>query len=675
MKRTMKRIVSAMLTLCMLFALAIPAMAFEPAEPTADGSYVYDFEAAMALERNNGAKTSTYGAENASVPESNTIAQSMWNDYYEDGSLNWSYPQVPNTNGNGKTDKSVALNTTSGAMQFYGGDHLLVKFGTDETVAWAILKIKAPKVGVYNVAVEHKTGSNGGVKEGKIHILPAFDLPDAENYDAAAHNAQIDAIVAGGEYALGGTLDCDNNGTASNVVTVMGSVALDAVNAEEYFVIFSADLSKSDTTNGIRMYLQNLTLTPAEEAAVSAGNYSLTNATGISMANGSIEEVAAQYAAGSRDVKVVGLHSGITKADIGSQMFNFGYTMYSAKDPKWVALQVRIPADGSYNVAVNSGTANGTTDPRTGAPMGAYLVKASEVSGTDYAALITEDNKIGSAAFGTGNTRGDYGVHALEKGEYILVLQAENCASGKWTAAEGDHANNFYLKSLEFNPKGAEINGVVYDTVAAAIAVAQEADTVKLMKDYVGDIDLPAGVSLDLNGYDWTVSEYVASNAYEYIFDNTTEGVLKVGSMTLYGDNNGFMPLYDETAGGYRFYMLSISVTETDYETVGDATRFWFKVDFMQYDAIELIKSGKSGLTFGVDVTCGEQTLDVTFDSGAGTEAFAAAWATAYETGTNVWLYADISGLDALTETLTVTPTVEIAGNDLSGGSLVKNVG
>ncbi len=673
MKKMMKRMTAVVLAVCMICTLAVSAVAAAPAVPETDGSYVYSFVDAMALERSNGASSSTYGAASAPVPETNNIAQGMWNDYYENGDLNWSYPQIIGTAGSGKSDETLVLNDTAGGSQFYQGDHLLAKLGTADTVAWFVLKIKAPVVGTYNVSVEHKTGNNNGVKEGKVHIVPAFDLGDAENYDAAAYNAQIDAIVAGGEYVLDGVVDCDGNATASNVVSEAGTVVLDDVNAKEYFVIFSADLSKSDTVNGIRFYLQSLTLTPAEES-VATGNYAFTNSSGISLANGALDTMAQQYAAGTRDLKVIGYHSGITNGSMGAGMFNFGYTMYSAKDPKWVAVQVRIPADGTYNIAVNSGTVNGTTDPRTGTPMSAYMVKASDVSGTDYATLITDGNKIGSAYYGTGNQHGDYGTHQLEAGEYIIVLKAEACDPLLWTGEGALHANNFYLVSMEFNAYAAAVGEDNYTSVAAAAANAQEGEIVTLLTDYVGNIDLPAGVSLDLNGNDWTVSEYVATNANEFVIDSAADGVWTVGSMTLYGRNSNYVPLYDEAAGGYRLYIMGISVEADDYEVVGEATRFWFKVTCVQKAAFDLLKSGKCGLTFGVDLAYGGKDLDVTFDNGEGAEAFTAAWATAAENNANIWLYVDIVGLDGLTQDLTVTPTVEIAGNEFIGGSLVYTV-
>lgn len=682
---TFKRIVAVVLSVCMVGVLALSATA-APIAPAADGSYTYSFVDALTLERSNGSKVSTFGADSAAIPESNNVAQGMWNDYYEDGTLNWSYPQIPGTGGSSdKTAGSVVYNNggVSGnytSFQFKDGA-LLFKATTVENMAWWILKIKAPAVGTYDVSITHNTANNSGARHTKVQIIPAFDLPDADNYDAAAHNANIDAIVAAGTGMLSGTLDCDMNKTATGEVTNMGSVTLTDVNADEYFVIFSTDLSKSDAAGGVRTYLQSLKFTPVAETA-NGEVYSLNRTATGAAAN--LMDIGDKYASGASNWTVANRHGSVSNFNMDYTKLTAGYTMYGVAGgvttQKWVALKLKAPVAGKYELVVNSGTVNGNTDSRSGTPMNAYLIDASTIENnyqSTLEALITEDNLIGYYEYGRGNLRGSYGLVDLDAEEYILILQAANTvtATTKWTT-DYDHANNFYITSIELNGSSAMIGDTAYATIADAAEAAQSGDVIKLLKDYVGAIDLPAGVALDLNGYTWTVNSITTTNASESIIDSAGGGKLVAKEIDLFGNNAKVLPLATR-ANTYALAEYELTVVANDYEQSPAnpaATRFWFKLN-MDRNYLNEIADGETGLTIGVNLSWGgAEDLAVTFDNGNGAEAFAAAWAAAARDGSNVWLYVDITGVSGLTNDLVVTPVLQVSNSALNNGSLVYEV-
>ncbi len=376
-----------------------------------------------------------------------------------------------------------------------------------------------------------------------------------------------------------------------------------------------------------------------------------------------------EYDAGYRNTKIEAYHSGFsTKTaafNISSDRLLMGYTAYAKNDPKWVAIRLRAPGAGTYEVNITSDVVS-SSDKRTGAPMNAYLIPASQLpanpTNDDYAALRTTANKIGYYAFGTGNTTGNYGIHTLGAGDYILILE------GAATVDTAKHANNFYIKSVELKTVVASIGNVYYTSLPTAFADAQVNDTVKLLQPYVGALDVPAGVSLDLNGNRCTATEYIATNDSEYIIDSKGNGILDVESKQLFGTNNGYLPLFNTAENGYSLHKYNLNVQNNDYEIAGEVTRFWFYVSLEDERVYDLIAAGDTGVGFGVDIAWADQSLDVAFD-----DDLAVRWATAAKNNDDIWLYVDITGLNKLgDQTLTVTPTIELDGHtyELTNGTV-----
>ena len=212
----------------------------------------------------------------------------------------------------------------------------------------------------------------------------------------------------------------------------------------------------------------------------------------------------------------------------------------------------------------------------------------------------------------------------------------------------------------------ADANGKIlagYTTLEGAASAAVSGNTVVLATDYEGDINMGNGVSLDLNGHKWTTSDVLCANDAEYITDSVGTGVLVTDSLDLYGNNAGKLPLYNAAAGGYNLATYALNVTASDYQTSPEnpaATRFWFQLEMADADLDKIIAGG-TGMTIGVELDWGAvKTLEVTLSGDNGAEAFAAEWAAAYKNGNNVWLYVDVTGLEALSGEMTVTPRLNV---------------
>ena len=103
----------------------------------------------------------------------------------------------------------------------------------------------------------------------------------------------------------------------------------------------------------------------------------------------------------------------------------------------------------------------------------------------------------------------------------------------------------------------AEVNGVIYETLADALAAAQAGDTVKLVGDVVyDDIVMLKGVALDLNGYTLDAEGLVAFKNANVIDNGATKGLLRVADKDLFTLSGGaypMLPVWNEEATGYVF--------------------------------------------------------------------------------------------------------------------------
>ena len=675
MNKLMKRTVAFVLMVCLLTALAVPAVLAAPAVPEADGSYVIDFACADGYEfmadpgndkpwvprvftpksaytKPDGTSVSAI----ASIPCSNKTGLDLWEEEYEAGTFDFGY--------------DAAACKEQGAFQFQvvtideeEYTVVLYKDGTagDGKVGWGALKIKAPVVGTYDVELTYITQGTGGTTSSRNFLIPASKI------GAETAMADIGAIVSAtdSKYELG-TVDYSVGKVADNVADLGTMVNDDPAEEEFYFVFATNDDAR-------RVYLQKLTLTPsAVSVNADTDYYAFGRPEGKVTIDGGIETVAAEYAAGTRNLKIVGYHEGITKIDIEKTRIYAGYSIWNAPSAgvihqKWMAFQFRAPGTGDYTTTIETGAASAE---KSGSDFHVYLLNADSVVDGNYEAAMTEANLICTSELSVSALNVALGKQTYEAGEeYVLILQPSEKADSATQAA------NYYLVGLDFveiPAPAAAIGATEYLSVAEAVAAAKAGDTIKLLADHLGNIDVPAGVAIDLNGNTWTVSEYVATSDNEYVFDSVGTGALKAGNVEFYGDNNGQLAL--ATDGGYSFADYELSVDANDYQAMGSKTRFWFKLDLADAD-LDKIAAGETGLTIGVELAWGEESLVVTFDNGEGEEAFAAAWAAAYKAGQNVWLYADITGLTGLESDLTVKPVLNSAGSALSNGTITYTVG
>ena len=142
----------------------------------------------------------------------------------------------------------------------------------------------------------------------------------------------------------------------------------------------------------------------------------------------------------------------------------------------------------------------------------------------------------------------------------------------------------------------ARIGDAYYHTVAKALAAAKAGQTITVLTDdAVANriVDVPAGVTLDLNGYRVMADNLIA---FGQIVDSSDgKGALITSQNTAeafvsFQVENRALPLYDTDCGGYRFFSYRIINAGTKFEQEDMSwVKYGFKIIFDSMKAYELL--------------------------------------------------------------------------------------
>lgn len=672
MRKLTKRAVALVLMVAMLAAFMVP-VSF--ASGTTPKTYTYDFRLdSMDLTWTTTLKGQevTYKYGGTAHPQSNGQAAGVLANAYKAGTINWSWPGIP---AGYKADGLAVKNYAASSAQFGGVmyNNAETEFAFDglrynsskkdltgDDTAWINFVIKAPTAGTYKVQYDSTsyvdTQSAVTTSTIAVHVVPFTAAMNTKAIEAPADfNADVDAYVASGDYQVGEYFALTN----ANVVEV-GEITL-GTGYDEYLVIVSAPSSK-------RIYLDQLSFVEVAETAETVENAAYD----LSVSGGP------NYATHGWDLLS---YASVNNGEITLNHQNDYLRIYSNnnKNIDYAALKIQAPeTSGVYDLQLVTHQArHNTTKGSAHLWLDVYVAEytpgmtfTSEPVGTKIGSYQPERSYADVAADHAPLSVGSYNFTAGK--DYVLYLK---------TTESQNSPVHYYLVSLDAIPEvksvpKAEVNGTKYGTITGAAAAATSGQTVKMLTDYTGDLDLPTGVSLDLNGNTWTVSEYTATSAKEKIVDTAGNGVLKCDKLNLFGNNGGYMPLWDDTAKGYTMNAYTVEMDAAPV-AVGNAQRFWFNVKFADADALALVANGGTKMTLGADVLCGNANLDAPLvgdqDSA---ENFAKAYATAKKANDNIWLYIDVTGLAAQSgKTLTLTPTLELNGQafELTNGNFTYN--
>ena len=202
-----------------------------------------------------------------------------------------------------------------------------------------------------------------------------------------------------------------------------------------------------------------------------------------------------------------------------------------------------------------------------------------------------------------------------------------------------------------------------YDTMADAMKNAKASDMVKLNRDNDcrGEtLVVPAGVTLDLGGKKLTVANVVS---FGNVIDSVGGGTLvmsddRTEALLSLLPSNTMLPLYDATAGGYKFFNQTL-VGGGPVKGTATSVKFGVKLSFTDTAAYELLKSGqvKLGLDLKIERDGHVNNLTYVFKD-ATIEAYADS--VLGNSAGNYYVVLQISGLEA-GDLIQAVPVMEMA--------------
>ena len=227
--------------------------------------------------------------------------------------------------------------------------------------------------------------------------------------------------------------------------------------------------------------------------------------------------------------------------------------------------------------------------------------------------------------------------------------------------------------------KAASIGDTDYMTLTGALAAAKNGETVKVLEGSpnigeisVKDLQVPVGVTLDLNGQYLCVKNAVGS----VIDSSDGKGCLKANGDVKLDADKGYIYLDDSVSGsneaysGYRFFKYSFENRGVRADEAKGNVKFGATIYFDNAEAYKLL--AVSDVTLTMDLTWeGQETpVSVVFEK-AVMEKFANKAYEQVTTGgkdkTTMVLALTVTGLEALDgKTLTVTPNLSSESSRLN---------
>jgi hypothetical protein len=229
------------------------------------------------------------------------------------------------------------------------------------------------------------------------------------------------------------------------------------------------------------------------------------------------------------------------------------------------------------------------------------------------------------------------------------------------------YLNGIYAKSIS-----EAFTAEKFTTLTAAIDAAEAGETIYLQSDILlSSVSVPAGVTLDLNGYKLTTSAFTTFEGGK-IVDSVGTGLLNTlaRGATFLGNNplaENTLPIYDAAKTGYRFFVYSYKAWGTDDDAKYDngvvgAKRFWYQILFEDDAAYELIATGNSGVQLGVNVNLnGKVVQECTFKYADESES---TWMQDWASAKAAWLWVRIQDAADI-EGLSITPVISVGGADI----------
>ncbi len=255
----------------------------------------------------------------------------------------------------------------------------------------------------------------------------------------------------------------------------------------------------------------------------------------------------------------------------------------------WMAVVVIVPKAGYYDITFKHSAHT------EGGKSNIYLIPGTDenkqllTGNTDRLNPIFKSlEKIGSVDFYGDKPMIHHTINStfnsmyLEAGEHIMIFRSTE--KGKY---------KHYMRAISMTITKQYTGAKTAEELTTELS--DNNGTVKLGADItMGDVILPSGVTLDLNGYKLTCDNFLAIQSTCKLIDSSDGGGMLVTKNPIFSNIDEYIPLYNASKGGYQVFKYAVKQQQS---STGDyARRFDIKLEFTNSAAYKLMASGTSGV-------------------------------------------------------------------------------
>lgn len=264
----------------------------------------------------------------------------------------------------------------------------------------------------------------------------------------------------------------------------------------------------------------------------------------------------------------------------------------------WVALVIDVPKSGNYSLKLRNllTTKGGVGD--------IYLLPATkknkeglktDVQYDTSNAIVMNAEPIATVDFYGYKSQINHAVDHdlksmyLDAGEHILIFKGKEKGRGN-------------LCYMNISRLTLTKEFTVSNTVEALNKeLVKDNGRVNIGKDLeMDDLEIPSGVTLDLNGHKLTCKSLIVNPNGSLIDSSEGKGAL-ICKKPIFSNIDEYLPLYDSKVSGYRLYSYTVSTSQETAKTYGKD--FNIQLKFKNDDAYDLMATGKSGLEMDFRMT------------------------------------------------------------------------
>ena len=514
------------------------------------------------MDANRGLSNSAFGSYEGYYVENEDLSTVLSRNY-ANGNLNWDVAAVNN----------VSFLIRGGDKDGIRIQKAAVAEGAAADSGWAAFKVNVPVGGIYTADIVSEYASNYSTD---VFVLPA----DADIEASLTEDNKVSTVSGQNGLSFSSAFSAGENlivfrineNTKKSTIYV-SSITLSVQDAK---ATYTMDLLNNDAFDAIIAETTGGKLTEATAGNMRYRNY--TDDAGATVRCNYNELLVSLFARGDINwtLDAIQVSDTFTTTTFGQYSLEDGSPAIRIKqegnENDFASVRIRVENAGTYNVTVNltCGKVQGVSAYIMKAPSNA--TKFASLSNTVAASAIADENLLGNSASKAGPITGTYTFESA--GEYIIVFKHNNVED-----------SNMYLTSIEMEPVAANFvaDGKGYDTFEEAAEKATE--SIMLLKNAeAGDVVLPAGVTLDLNGYILYASSVDVAPGAQIIDAMDGKGLIR-GDI-YFNEDNAQLPLYDIDADGYKLYNVVVESCATT--GANSATKYWFKVNFSNEEALAL---------------------------------------------------------------------------------------